>query len=189
MAAPAAPSIKFYAITCRRILRPQYRTSCAWRRSAIAATGRTAIVEICASRLPGKRAYARSIRAPRHTVRARRRRACVARYRLPSRPKLLATVDLLDPCQQVAFARRKGNIGLEHRPVPVAQGCVLGRRPVGTSSGATNGVSKTFCSATTIDVTGILKTANPFSPAARKALENPAGFPASPDCARTGPWS
>jgi hypothetical protein len=30
---------------------------------------------------------------------------------------------------------------------------------VGTSSGATNGVSKTFCSATTIDVTGILNAA------------------------------
>ena len=49
----ATSSIRFRAIACRRISRRQYRTSCAWRRSAIAAPGRAAIVEVCASRRIG----------------------------------------------------------------------------------------------------------------------------------------
>ena len=93
------------------------------------------------------------IRAPRHIVRGRRRRACGAPDRLPSAAKiLLAIVNLRNPRQQVAFASLKRNVGLEHRPVALAQAACSVVVPVGTSSGATNGVSKTFCSATTIDV-------------------------------------
>jgi hypothetical protein len=41
--------------------------------------------------------------------------------------RLFAVVDLPNPCEQVAFASLKRNVGLEHRPVPLAQGRMLGR--------------------------------------------------------------
>ena len=41
--------------------------------------------------------------------------------------RLFAVVDLPDPCLQIALARLKRKVRLEHRPVALAQGCVLGR--------------------------------------------------------------